>query len=103
MNQRGGTRANKPIKLTIRSVTPLACASGAPARPAAYRQRSADKNRPEIRAVINSACGLRTGWADSENRNDRHVGWHPRVASFTAAIRHGSLDKTQGRCEGPAA
>jgi hypothetical protein len=36
--------SNKPIKLTVRSVTQLACASCAPARPAAYRRRWTDKN-----------------------------------------------------------
>jgi len=35
----GTVPSNKPIKLTVRFVTQLACASCAPARPAAYRQR----------------------------------------------------------------
>jgi hypothetical protein len=34
-----GQRHNKPIKLAVRAVTPLAVASVAPAQPAAYRQR----------------------------------------------------------------
>jgi len=38
----GAKLSNKPIKLTVRSVTQLACASCAPARPAAYRQRCTD-------------------------------------------------------------
>ena len=33
---------NMPIKLSVRPVTPLACASVAPVRPAAYRRRSAE-------------------------------------------------------------
>ena len=36
---------NMPIKLSVRSVTHLACASCAPARPAAYRRRYADSVR----------------------------------------------------------
>ena len=40
--QSGTMPSNKPIKLTVRSVTQLACASCAPSRPAAYRQRWPD-------------------------------------------------------------
>ncbi len=36
--------SNKPIKLTVHSVTGLACARPAPTWPAAYRQRWADLN-----------------------------------------------------------
>jgi hypothetical protein len=53
-----------PIKLSVRPVTPLACASVAPVRPAAYRRRYADRTEGEVKPLrgamisIGVAAGL---------------------------------------------
>jgi hypothetical protein len=47
MNQRGGTRANNAIQLSVCVVTPRACARVAPTQPAPDRVRWAERNSAE--------------------------------------------------------
>ena len=44
----GQVRSNNAVNASARPVTPLACASGAPSRPARYRERCTDRNMRRV-------------------------------------------------------
>lgn len=58
---------NMPIKLSVCSVTHLAWARWAPARPAAYRPRSADKTANCASAPPVRAARYARRWAEQES------------------------------------
>ena len=101
--------SNNPIKQTVRPVTQLACASCAPARPAAYRVRSADQNGLKNRmanVIATTSEAVRGSRGRASNRMFRFVQWGwgalTLVAMFTGCSgppRDGQMDEAFQRSQ----